>query len=144
MSRSLVGILMVLALTAAGCGAEADIEVSDVWGRPSPAVATNGAFYMVITNNADTADHLVSAASAACGVAELHESMMNDGVVSMSPVAAAGIEVPAGGQAMLEVGGLHVMCVDKQADFAARETFDLSLEFDNAGTILVEAEIREG
>lgn len=144
MNRSLVGIVMVLALTAAACGSDAEVEVSDVWGRPSPAVATNGAFYMVITNNADTADRLVSATSDACGVAELHESMMSDGVGSMSPVDAVGIEVPAGGQAMLEIGGLHVMCIDKQADFVAGETFDLSLEFDNAGTILVEAEIREG
>ncbi len=144
MSRPLVGILTVLALTAAACGSDADIEVSDVWGRPSPAVATNGAFYMVITNNADTTDHLISVASDACGVAELHESMMSDGVMSMSPVDAAGIEVPGGGRAALEVGGLHVMCVDKQADFVAGETFDLSLEFDNAGTMVVEAEIREG
>ena len=134
---------MVLALMAGACGGDADIEVSDIWGRPSPAVATNGAFYMVITNNTDAADHLISASSDACGVAELHESMMNDGVMSMSPVDAAGIEVPAGGQATLQVGGLHVMCIDKQADFAAGETFDLSLEFENAGTIVVEAEIRE-
>ena len=144
MNRSMVGMLMVVALTAAACGAAAEVEVSDVWGRPSPAVATNGAFYMVITNNADTADHLVSAASDACGVAELHESMMSDGVMSMSPVDAAGIEVPAGGQTMLEVGGLHVMCIDKQADFVAGETFELSLEFENAGTVVVEAEIKEG
>jgi len=144
MNRSMVGMLMVVALTAAACGAAAEVEVSDVWGRPSPAVATNGAFYMVITNNADTADHLVSAASDACGVAELHESMMSDGVMSMSPVDAAGIEVPAGGQTMLEVGGLHVMCIDKQADFVAGETFELSLEFENAGIIVVEAEIKEG
>ena len=143
MNRSLVGITMVLALITAACGGGADIEVSDIWGRPSPSVATIGAFYMVITNNTDAVDHLISASSDACGVTELHESMMNDDVMSMSPVGAAGIEVPAGGRATLQVGGLHVMCVDKQADFAAGEIFDLSLEFENAGTIVVEAEIRE-
>jgi copper(I)-binding protein len=144
MRRSIVGLLVVLALLAAACGGSADIEVSDVWGRPSPAAATNGAFYMVISNNADAVDHLVEASSDACGVAELHESMMSDGVMSMSPVGAAGIEVPAGGEAVLEVGGLHVMCIDKQADFVEGDSYEITLEFANAGEVIIEAQIKEG
>jgi copper(I)-binding protein len=144
MRRSTVGLLVVLALLAAACGGSADIEVSDVWGRPSPAAATNGAFYMVITNNADAADHLVAASSDACGVAELHESMLSDGVMSMTPVGTAGIEVPAGGEVVLEVGGLHVMCIDKQAGFVEGDTYEITLEFENAGAIIVEAGIKVG
>ncbi|NNC39841.1 MAG: copper chaperone PCu(A)C [Acidimicrobiia bacterium] len=144
MSRIWVGFSAVLMLLIAACGGGEDIEVSDVWGRPSPAAASNGAFYMVISNNADGVDHLVGAASEACGFTELHESKMSDGVMSMSPVGPAGIEVPAGGEAVLEVGGLHVMCIDKQADFVEGDSYEITLEFDNAGEVIVEAEIREG
>jgi copper(I)-binding protein len=131
-------------LLIAACGGGDDIEVSDVWGRPSPAAAANGAFYMVITNRADVADHLVAASSDACGFTELHESMMSDGVMSMSPVGPDGIEIPAGGEAVLEVGGLHVMCIDKQAVFEVGVTYEITLEFENAGELIVEAEIKEG
>ncbi len=136
--------IAALALVAAACGGGADIEVADAWGRPSPSVAANGAFYMVITNNTDSADHLVAASSPACAVAELHESMMNDGVMGMAPVGPAGIEIPANSQTTLKVGGLHVMCIDKQAEFVAGDTFSVTLEFENAGTVDVEAEIKEG
>ena len=144
MSRTWVGFVVLLMLLVAACGGGADIEVSDVWGRPSPAAASNGAFYMVISSNADVADHLVEASSDACRFTELHESMMSDGVMSMSPVGPAGIEIPAGGEAVLEVGGLHVMCIDKQADFVEGDSYEITLEFENAGEIVVEAEIKEG
>lgn len=144
MSRIWVGFSVVLMLLIAACGGGEDIEVSDVWGRPSPAAAANGAFYMVISNGADVADHLVAASSDACGVTELHESMMSDGVMSMRPVDPAGIEIPAGGEAVLEVGGLHVMCIDKQADFVEGDSYEITLEFDNAGEVIIEAEIKEG
>jgi copper(I)-binding protein len=121
----------LLLLLAAGCGDGSDIEVSGAWGRPVPAVAANGAFYMVRVS------------SAACGAAELHESMMTDGVMSMSPVGAGGIEIPADSEVVLEAGGLHVMCIDKQVDFVVGETFELTLEFAEAGSVVVDVEIRE-
>ncbi|HSR45389.1 MAG TPA: copper chaperone PCu(A)C [Acidimicrobiia bacterium] len=134
----------LLLLLAAGCGDGSDIEVSGAWGRPVPAVAANGAFYMVISNNADTSDQLERVSSAACGAAELHESMMTDGVMSMSPVGAGGIEIRAGSEVVLEAGGLHVMCIDKQVDFVVGETYELTLEFAEAGSVVVDVEIREG
>jgi hypothetical protein len=144
MRRQWTVFVVALAFFATACGGGADIEVADAWGRPSPSVATNGAFYMVITNNTDVPDHLVAASSPACEVAELHQSVMKDGVMGMAQVGPAGISIPANGKTTLEVGGLHVMCVDKQAEFDAGETFDVTLEFENAGTIAVEAEIKEG
>ena len=135
---------LAFAVVVTACGGGADIEVNDVWGRPSPAAATNGAFYMIIANNTDTVDHLVAASSDACGVTELHQSVMNDGVMGMRPVGAGGIEIPAGGEAVLEVGGLHVMCVDKQVEFEDGVSVALDLEFENGGTVTVDVEIREG
>ncbi len=144
MRRIWAALAAAVLLAAAGCAGGADIEVTDAWGRPSPSAASNGALYMMIANNTDSVDHLVAVSSSACGVAELHESIMSDGVMSMSPVGSAGIEIPAGGEATLEVGGLHVMCIDKQADFIAGDTYEVTLEFDKAGSLTVDVEIREG
>jgi len=61
----------------------------------------------------------------------------------MRPVEGGFIEVPAGGEVELKVGGLHVMCIDKLEDFAVGATLPLTLQFEKAGEITVNIEIRE-
>jgi copper(I)-binding protein len=36
------------------------------------------------------------------------------------------------------------MCIDKQAGFVEGDSYEITLEFENAGEIIVEAEIKEG
>jgi len=52
------------------------------------------------------------------------------------------IEVPANGQVDLKPGGLHIMLIGLTGDLVAGEKIPLTLEFENAGKIQVEAEIR--
>ncbi len=53
------------------------------------------------------------------------------------------IDIPAGQTIALEPGGLHVMCIDRQADLAPGDSVPISLSFAEAGAISVNAEIRE-
>ena len=126
MSRPLLLILIV----AAGCsgGDSSGLEVADPWARPSPNVATNAAFFLTVSNTSEVDETLVSATSDACRVTELHESRMNDGVMSMQQLT-AGIAVPASQTVLLQPGGLHVMCIDKLGDFGEGDEVDLTLEF---------------
>lgn len=99
---------------------------------------------MTITNNGADDDALIGARSAACGTVELHESYMNDeGAMAMQPVAGNRIDVPAGGSAVLEPGGLHVMCIEKLEDFTEGAELAVTLQFRNAGDISLDVEIRE-
>ena len=79
--------------------------------------------------------------SDACGMVELHETVMSDGTMSMQHLP-AGIAVPAGSEVVLEPGGLHVMCMNKQADFNTGDSVELDLVFEAGDTISVTAEIR--
>jgi copper(I)-binding protein len=120
------------------------MEVLGAWGRTSPKVAQNGAFYMKLVNNTGEDDKLLSATAEACNVVELHEMyMMGDGVMGMRPVETGYIPVAAGETVELKVGGLHVMCIGKLADFNVGDTYPVSLEFEKAGTMQVTVEIRE-
>jgi copper(I)-binding protein len=137
---SLVAVaLMVLA--ACSSGGDSSVSVDDVWGRTSPATATNAAFYMTIEGGAAD-DTLVSANADACGLTELHISVITDGVMSMQHLP-EGIEVPAGETVMLEPGSFHVMCIDRQQDFLAGDSIPVTLQFTEAGTVDVNAEIRD-
>jgi copper(I)-binding protein len=137
----LVAIVISVVLVACSDGDKSSVTVDDAWRRTSPAVAANAAFYMVIEGGSD-ADTLVSADAAACGLTELHVSVMTDGVMSMQHLP-DGIDVPAGETVMLEPGSFHVMCIDRQQEFVAGASIPLTLEFAGAGTIDVNVEIRD-
>lgn len=119
------------------------IQVDDVWGRASPMMAAAGAFYMVIRNDTNAADKLVNVQSSACGVIELHESFKkDDGTMGMRVVTGGAIEVPAGGTVELKPGGLHIMCLEKKAEFKEGDSYPLTLMFEKAGNKDVTAAIR--
>ena len=134
-------MVVVLGVVLAACSSESSVSVDDAWGRTSPATATNAAFYMAIEGGSED-DTLVSASSDACGVTELHISVMNDGVMSMQHLP-EGIAVPAGETVMLEPGSFHVMCIDRQQEFVAGDSIPLTLEFAGEGTLAINADIRD-
>ncbi len=142
----LISALVLLGLLLASCSGSSgpEISIENAWGRPSPKVATAGAFYMLLKNNGSEADQLVSGDSPACRVVELHESYLTEeGAMGMRPVEGGAIEVPAGGQAELKMGGLHIMCIDKLEDFEVGAILPLTLSFEKSGDITIDIEIRE-
>ncbi len=138
---------LILALGLSACLPRAEgprIVVKDAWGRSSPAVASAGAFYMVVANSGSEDDTLVAASSPACGVVELHESFMkDDGSMGMQMVEGGRILIPAGENVELKVGGLHVMCMQKQQNFNTGDNYTLTLTFEKSGDITVVAVIKD-
>lgn len=163
--RSLRIVLMLCAAALLiACGATAtpaNVTVSEPWVRAAvmtgmasdsssghsmsggemPASGGNSAAYMTIANSGGSADRLISASSDVATAVELHESKMVDGVMQMNPVQ-GGIPVPAGGQAELKPGGLHVMLIGLTRDLKEGETVKLTLTFEQSGAVEVEAPIR--
>jgi hypothetical protein len=143
-SRLFAVFAAALALLLASCSREtgSGIQIENAWGRASPQSAENAAFYLTIQNTGSEADALIGAQSPACGMTELHETSMDaQSLMQMHPVER--IEIPAGEQVELKVGGLHVMCMHKQADFASGAKISLTLLFEKAGEQTIEVEIRE-
>jgi len=139
-------VLLILVLTAVACTNSNDepITVTDPWGRSSPAIAENGAFYMMLSNNSNSDDALLAVSTEACGTAELHEMYdKGEGVMGMRPIEGGAIPIPAGGNAELKPGGMHVMCLGKQVNFVAGTEIPLTLTFENAGDMEVTAVIRD-
>jgi copper(I)-binding protein len=141
------------------------LEVTAAWARTSPAVATAGAVYFEITNGTDTDDALVAASvdDAVAATVELHEttaageddastegdmdgdmtdtSMGDAPMMQMQPVEE--IAVPAGETVSLEPGGLHLMMLDLAAPLEVGTTVEITLTFEQAGDVVVTAEVRD-
>jgi len=142
--HALFAVVLALSLLAGACSSSGSdgIVVDDPWGRASPMAANNGVFYMTIEgSNVD--DRLVAAYASVCGATELHQTIMTDGVMRMQH-AETGIEIPAGGEAVLAPGGYHVMCINKDVEFKTGDIIPVTLTFEKAEMQTVDAEIREG
>lgn len=154
--------LLAIALTAA-CVPPASppatgIQASGVWARAAKmgeiagdtssdtgmamGGGMNSAVYMMLTNPGDSPDRLLSAAADVAGAVEIHETTMDGDVMRMQQVS-GGIEIPANGQVELKSGGLHVMLIGLTRDLNPGETFPVTLQFENAGAVTVEAEVRQ-
>ena len=101
--------------------------------------AVTGAF-MLLKNTTAEADMLLSAESDVAAEVQIHETSMSNGVMSMSEV--FGVEIPAGGQAELKPGGYHVMLIGLNQDLEAGQMVTLRLVFQNAGEVVIQAEVR--
>ncbi len=149
MKRIVVALLLLGISVLVGCSSQEPaatqtLEVKGVWGRNSSMAAANGAFYMTLINNTQQDEQLLSAASDACNVVELHEMYtMDNGAMGMRPVEGGIIAIPAGQTVELKVGGMHVMCIDKTQAFEIGQEIPITLTFANAGEMVVNAEIRE-
>jgi periplasmic copper chaperone A len=73
--------------------------------------------------------------------AHIHETVINEeGTMSMRQVPR--LEVPAGGELVLEPGGSHLMLVGVD-DLAVGDTIEITLVWENAGEVTVSAEVVE-
>ncbi len=147
----LIMLLLLTLITACGgaaapqsapaAGSAPQISVADAWARPSPMTAGNGAVYMQLSNAGGSADALVSASTDVAEVVEIHESFMENDVMKMRPVEK--VDVPAGGMAALEPGGLHVMLINLKQQLEPGSKISVTLNFEQSGPLNIEAEIRD-
>ena len=152
MSRmKILGSMLLLVVVLVACGGQTadtppaandELVVDNVTANLT-LPTTSGAVYMRITNGTDQDDALLGAIVPGCGLVELHEMVMDGDVMRMNPVEGGQIPIPAGQTVMLERGGLHVMCMEKTGTYAVGDTVPVTLQFANAGTIDVSAEVIE-
>ncbi len=136
--------LIVLAACGGAGGDEAgtpgELTVDNVTANLTLPTET-GALYMRIVNNTDSDDALLGATVPGCGTIELHEMVMQDDVMTMRQLEGNRLPIPSGQTVMLERGGLHVMCLGKTGEFTVGQAVPITLEFENAGTIELSAEV---
>jgi len=145
-SRTLLAWMAVAvgaaALLASCSDAIAKPQVSDAWARPGAASAESAA-YLTITAEVNQGDALLSASSPAARMVELHEvSTDAEGMTGMYHIDR--LDIQAGQTVRLEPGGYHLMLMGLTGELEVGETLELTLVFERAGSVVVQAEIRQG
>jgi copper(I)-binding protein len=135
-----VFISLLILVFASACGGSGEINTQDAWARPA-FLGDNSATYLIITNGSELDDSLIGASTDVAGAAEIHLSKMDaDGNMTMEPQNL--IVFPAGTNVEFSPGGMHIMLVNLTRDLNVGDIFPLTLEFQRAGDITVEIEVR--
>jgi copper(I)-binding protein len=122
----------------------AGVRVRDAWARSTPGNPDeNSAVYLVVENPGG-ADRLIGATvtPAISRTVELHVTEESGGTMVMRAV--PGWDVPpAGGSLELKPGGNHVMLIGLNRQLKAGDTLSLTLKFEKAGDVRVDAPVRD-
>jgi len=115
------------------------ITVAHPWSRATPGGSTIGAVFMEIKAAEGVADRLISATTPVAGRVEIHTHVHEGGVMKMRQVEA--IALKAGSSALLKPKGDHVMLYDLKAPLKEGDLLPLTLVFEKAGRIEVQATV---
>jgi len=117
----------------------AGVTVAHPWARATPGGVSNGAAYLEIKAAAGVTDRLISVASPVAGRVELHTHIKDGNVMRMRRVDA--IAVQPGTSVLLQPHGDHVMLMDLKAPLKEGDLVKLTLTFEKAGVLDVEATV---
>ena len=139
-ATTIFAVVMIL-LIAVACASPPEFSIEDPWARPG-FQGDNSAVYLVINNMTEQGDGLIGASTDAANVTEIHLSKMDaEGTMTMERQDLIGI--PSGQKVSLEPGGLHVMLMNLVQDLNVGDKFELTLQFQRAGDIVVEVEVKQ-
>jgi copper(I)-binding protein len=96
--------------------------------------------YLIISNNRDTDITLLSASVSGVGVAEIHQTTIENDIMHMEHMA-DGLLIPAGESIELRPASYHIMLMQLEQDMVEGETVSITLEFDNNTSITLDAPI---
>ncbi len=117
------------------------IVVEDAWVRDVPPVARTTAVFMRIRNLGDEEDRLLKVISPAADKAEIHETVMEKGVMKMRPLEK--LVVPPGSAVELKPMGKHIMLMGLKGALNKVGKVRLILIFEKSGRVLVEAPVKK-
>lgn len=115
------------------------VTAAHPWARATPGGTSASAAYLEIRTAAGMEDRLVGASSPAARRTEIHTHVHEGNVMRMRRVEA--LSIPAGESRVLKPSGDHIMLMDLVAPLKEGETVKITLQFERAGPIEVEATV---
>jgi copper(I)-binding protein len=116
------------------------LTITQPWSRATAPGAAIGAAYFEI-DNAGAVDTLLRIESPIARQVEMHTSYTEGGTMRMRPITS--VDVPARGRVRFEPSGLHVMLIDLIRPLRKGDRFPLTLVFQHAGPVRVEAIVQD-
>jgi hypothetical protein len=117
-----------------------ELLVEHPWSRELPVDIPGAAAYFTVHNHDSQVDRLVGVSSPRAQKCELHSQATNNSMMDMQHTPS--VDIPAHGEVTFQPGGNHVMLSGLDKPLKAGERFPLILEFERAGKIEVQVNVK--
>jgi copper(I)-binding protein len=138
--KKVVILFLVAVFLLGACATGEGVEPHEAWVR-SAKQGEITAVYMILHNHTDVDDALIGVSTDVAESAELHLSEVNNDVMTMTPQER--IEIPAGGEAVFESGGYHIMLIDLKQDLNIGDEITITLNFENYPDVTVTVPVKD-
>ncbi|MFQ3534442.1 MAG: copper chaperone PCu(A)C [Aggregatilineales bacterium] len=148
---------IVAVSTAKGEARVGNIVITGAFARPTAMAGSHGhghghgsmgqggfgvsAAYMKIENQGSESDVLIAAETDVAGLVELHETVVENNMAMMKPLA-EGISLPLGSITELKPGGLHVMLMQLNRELKVGDSITLTLIFKSGKRVTFDVPVR--
>ena len=116
------------------------VTVADQWVKAAETGMTG--LFGTLKNSGTEEMTVISAASPAAGMVELHEVVGPAGSTTMRPKT-GGLAIPAGGSHVLAPGGDHIMLMDLKKPLKVGSDVEVTLTFADGTTLPFSAQVRD-
>lgn len=118
-----------------------NLTLTDIFAYATLPNAPVAGGFLMIENLGNVDDRLIAASSDVAGETQIHEMAIDGDIMRMRELD-NGLVIPAGETVVVEPGGYHLMFMKLQQPLVVGEHFDVTLTFENAGTITVSVDVR--
>lgn len=137
----IAALAVVLGVGLSRAQSSGSISIEKPFSRATPGGSKVGAGYMTIINKGNAADRLLSASSPVAGKVEIHEMVMQGGVMKMRELT-GGLPIEAGKTATLAPEGNHLMLMELKAPLKQGDKVPVTLNFEKAGKVDVTLDVQ--
>lgn len=133
-----IGLVLIL-FPGAASSTDPLIVVRNAWIREAPPNATSMAGYMVMENQSDIKQTLLSASAEAFARVMIHRTEHKDGMVHMKHLEE--VTIPAQGKVKFEPGSYHLMLANPKQSLRAGDRVTITFIFTKKSQLGVEFEV---
>ena len=141
---ALAGLLALSSMSPAAAHVVADaqaapdgVTIVEGFARATLPGAPVAVAYVTIANGGTIDDRLIGVSSPSAGRMEIHDMIMTGDTMKMIPLS-DGLLIPAGGTAVLEPAGKHLMLMDLKGPLVEGDRVEVTLSFEHAAPITVD------
>ena len=118
-----------------------DLRINQPWSRSTAPGAQVGGGYLSIKNVGKVADRLIEVKTPAAKMVEMHNSVVENGVMRMREM--ENIEIKPGQTVVLKPNGLHLMLMMLEKPLTQGTRFPVILTFEKAGKVEVMMQVEK-
>jgi periplasmic copper chaperone A len=132
--------VIAMAIGSVAHGGEAALKVADAWVPTTEKVGADVPLLLTIQNEAGPEDTLLRVRCPVANFSERHTVDRGEGAPAMRSVRS--IPIAASGTTVLKADGYHIMLLQTRQPLAAGDKFTCAIDFQKAGTIETEVNVR--